>query len=155
MLPFLFWIHLIGMSIWVGASFLMPLVIGPALQGIDGPARMKAMAAISQRLSPIVFGAILLVFLSGIEQTRRIYGFEYLFASLNALNIKIIVAVLMFANGTYMGVVLPKRGAALAPEPGQPPSPKFLRVMRLTVMHGWIQFGLAIIVLLLVGFLTS
>lgn len=154
-LPYLFWIHLLGMSVWVGASLLMPLVIAPALQGVEGPARMKAMASISQRLSPIIFVAVILVFLTGLEQTRRIYGFEYLWSGLNVLNIKIFLALLMFANGAYMGSVLPKRAASLAPAPGTPPSPEFARVMRLTVMHGWIQFGMAVIMLLLVGFLTA
>ena len=61
----------------------------------------------------------------------------------------------MIANGLYLGNVLPRRAAALAPAPGTPPSPEFLKVMRLQVMHGWIQAGLSVIILLLVGILTA
>jgi hypothetical protein len=43
----------------------------------------------------------------------------------------------------------------LAPAPGAPPSPEFLKAQRLLGMHGWIQAGMAVIVLLLVGILTS
>ena len=154
-LPYLFWFHLIGVSIWVGASLIMPLIIAPALQGLEGPARMKAMGAISQRMMPIITVAIILVFASGIWQTAIKYGGFSVFMAVNVLTIKVFVAILMAVNGFYMGVALPRRAAALAPAPGAPPTPEFMRVMRLTVMHGWVQFGLAVVILLVVGFLTA
>jgi uncharacterized membrane protein len=155
LLAILFWIHLIGVSIWVGASFLMPLVIIPAIQSVDPPARMKAMAAISQKLTPFVSLSIVLVFVSGIWQTIIRYGGFGVFMSVNPLTIKVWVAVLMMANGFYLGIVLTRKVGALAPAPGAPPSPEFLKAQRLLGMHSWIQAGMAVIVLLLVGILTS
>ena len=154
LLPILFWIHLVGVSIWVGASLLMPLVIVPAMQAVDAPARAKAMGAIAAKLNPYMLGSIVLVFLTGIEQTRRIYGFGYLLG-VNALTIKILVALLMLANGAYLGNVLTRKVAELAPAPGTPPSPEFLRKQRSLVRHSWIQAAMGVIVLLLVGFLTA
>jgi uncharacterized membrane protein len=152
LLPILFWIHLLGMTIWVGASFLMPLVIIPAMQAQDAPVRAKAIGAIAQKLGPYIFGSIVLVFLTGIEQTRRVYGFDRIPLT---LTIKIIVAVLMLANGIYLGTVLTKKVAELAPAPGTTPSPEFVRKQRSLVRHSWIQAVMGVIVLLLVGFLTA
>lgn len=154
-LPILFWIHLIGVSIWVGASLLMPLVIMPAMQAVDAPARMQAMAAISQKLTPVITISILLVFASGIWQTVIRYGGFGVYMAPNPLSIKVFIALLMAANGFYLGMVLTKKVAELAPAPGTPPSPEFLRKQRSLVMHSWIQAGMAVVVLLLVGFLTA
>ncbi len=155
LLAILFWFHLIGISIWVGASLLMPLVISPAIMSVDAPARMKAIAAISQRLMPIVLVSIVAVFASGLWQTAIRYGGFSVFMSVNALSVKVFVAVLMMANGFYLGIVLPRKAGALAPAPGAPPSPQFLKAQRMLGMHGWIQAGMAVIALLLVGILTS
>jgi uncharacterized membrane protein len=154
LLPILFWIHLLGVTIWVGASFLMPLVIIPAMQAVDGPQRAKAIGAIAQKLSPYLFGSIVLVFLTGIEQTRRVYGFQHLM-SVNALTIKIFIAILMVANGVYLGTVLTKKVAELAPAAGATPSPEFLRKQRSLVRHSWIQAVMGVLVMLAVGFLTA
>ncbi|MBM4423633.1 MAG: hypothetical protein FJ030_09610 [Chloroflexi bacterium] len=155
LLAILFWIHLIGMSVWVGASLLMPLVVGPALQGVEAPARMQSMAAISKRLTPIVFVSIVLVFASGIWQTVIRYGGFGIFMTPHPLTIKVWIAVLMFANGTYLGIFLPRRIAAAAPAPGTPPSPQFLKLQRSLAGHSWAQFVMAVVVLLLVGILTG
>ena len=154
MLPYLFWFHLIGVILWVGASMLMPLVYSPAILAIDPASRAKFMEAVSKRLSPVLFVSIIIVLLTGVEQTRRIYGFAYLLG-LNTLTIKIFIFILMWANGIYLGTVLTKKVVELAPAPGQPPSEQFLRKQRSLAMHSWIQFGLSIVVLLLVGFLTA
>ena len=144
-----FWIHFIGVAIWVGASFLMPLVILPAISTLEPPSRLKPMAAISAKLLPWIIASIILVFLSGIVQTVMIFGAS----PSRTLIIKIIVAVLMMANGFYLGVVLTKRVGTLAPAPGAPPSPEFLKAQRRLVMHGWIQAGMAVVILLIVGLL--
>ena len=151
----LFWLHLMGISIWVGASFLLPLVIAPAVQAaIDPPARMKFMLALSDRLLRWILLSIAVVVITGILQTNQIYGLSYLFG-VNVLAIKVVVALLMIANGSFLGYVLPRRLAARAPAPGSPPSPEFLRVQRTQIRHGWIQAGLGVVVLFLVGILTA
>ncbi|HEY4691374.1 MAG TPA: hypothetical protein VIK33_18850 [Anaerolineae bacterium] len=155
MLAILFWFHLMGIAIWVGGSFLMPLIIVPTAQSALEPlARMKFMTALSQRLTSWMLVAILVVVVTGILQTNQIFGLAYLLG-VNVLSVKIVVAVVMIANGFYLGNILPKRAAALAPAPGAPPSPQFLRAIRLQAMHGWIQAGLGVVVLLLVGILTA
>jgi len=150
----LFWLHLMGITIWVGASLLMPLLILPTVQAIDPPARPKFMQALSARQVPLVSAAILVVVVTGILQTNEIYGLRYLLG-INILVIKIVVALSMIANGLYLGLTLARRSVKLAPTPGQPPSPAFLKTQRLLVTHSWVQVGLSVIVLLLVGLLTA
>ena len=155
MLAILFWLHLMGMSMWVGASFLMPLVIVPSVQaGIDPPARLKFMLALADRLLRWILLSIAVVVITGILQTNQIYGLTYLLG-VNVLAIKVVVAVLMILNGLFLGRVLPRRLVKLAPAPGAPPSPEFLRVQRTQIRHAWIQAGLGVIVLFLVGILTA
>ncbi len=144
-----FWIHFLGVVIWVGASLLLPLVILPAVNSLEPAARLKPIAAISQKLLPWVIASIVLVFVSGIVQTALLFG-----SGLSqVLIIKIFVALLMLANGIYVGAVLTRRVGKLAPAPNAPPSAAFLKAQRLLVMHGWIQAALAVIILLIVGFL--
>jgi uncharacterized membrane protein len=149
-----FWIHLLGVAIWVGGALLMPLVILPAVQALEPPARPQFMAAFSQRFTPWVFASIAAVVVTGILQTGRMYGFAYLLG-VNVLVIKIIVAVLMIANGFYVGVILARKAVALAPAPGSAPTPEFLKTQRSLGRHAWVQAGLGVIVLFLVGLLTA
>ena len=151
MIAILFWFHLMGIAIWVGASLLLPLAILPSAQALEPPARMKFMGALSGRLLRLVVLSILVVVITGALQA---YGLKYVLG-VNVITIKIVVAVLMIANGLYLGYALPRRAAALAPAPGTPPSPELQRVVRLQVMHAWIQAGLSVIILLLVGILTA
>lgn len=150
----LFWFHLMGIVLWVGGSLLMPLAILPSVQALEPAARPKFLAAFGKRFGQISGIAVPVVIVTGILQTGQIYGFAYL-NGINVLVIKIIVAVLMIANGIYLGVVLAQRAVALAPAPGTPPSPEFLKTQRLLGMHAWVQAGLSVLVLLLVGLLTA
>ena len=149
-----FWIHLIGVAIWVGVSILMPVLIMPILQTLEPAARMKFMSAWTPKAAPIINVAIVLVVLSGIALIGLKYG-TYNVLGLNVLTAKLFVTILMMANGIYVGVVLAKRIGTLAPAPGTPPSPQFLKTQKMLNMHSWVQFGLAILALLLVGFLTA
>jgi hypothetical protein len=112
------------------------------------------MLALADRLLRWILLAIAVVVITGILQTNQIYGLTYLFG-VNVLAIKVVVAVLMILNGVYLGRVLPRRLANLAPIPGAPPSPEFVRVQRSQVRYAWIQAGLGVVVLLLVGILTA
>lgn len=149
-----FWVHLIGVVIWVGVSILMPLVIMPVLNALEPPARMKFMATWTPKAAPIINIAIVLVVLSGIIQIPLKFG-TWNVLGLNVFTAKLFVVLLMMANGIYVGVVLAKKVAQLAPAPGTPPSPEFIKTQKSLTRHSWVQFGLAILVLLLVGFLTA
>jgi uncharacterized membrane protein len=153
-LAILFWLHLVAITLWLGGSLLLPLAIQPALLAVDPPARGKFMAAFSKRFASMAMIAIAVVIVTGILQTGQLYGFAYLMG-INVLVIKIITAVIMIANGVYIGMVLSRRSQVQAPALGQPPSPEFLKTMRSLAVHGWVQAGLSVFVLFLVGLLTA
>jgi uncharacterized membrane protein len=141
-----FWVHFVTAVLWVGGSLITPLAIMPALGALDPPARLKAMATFSAKMMPIYMSSIVLILISGGIQMSA-YG------SSTTLNIKLIVVLLMIANGLYIGLGLSKRIMATAPAPGTPPTPEFLKAQRSLVRHGWIQAAMGIIVLLVTGFL--
>ena len=154
-LAILFWLHLIGISIWVGASFLMPLLIMPTVQTLEPPARLPFVGALSKRMGPLVMASIVVVVVTGLLQTDAVFKTFTIFLGINILSVKVFVAILMMANGTYLAMVLPRRAQALAPKPGTPPSPEFLKTMQQFGLHSWVQAALGAVVLLLVGLLTS
>lgn len=159
LLAIAYWIHLVGIVIWVGVSLLMPIVITPTLGALEPPQRAKFMAAWSPKAAPIINGAILLVLGSGIAQIPLKFGTWNVFNFNNLPSIffmiKLFGAALMMGNGVYLGVVLAGKLGKLAPAPGTPPTPEFLKTQRMLEMHSKIQAGLAIFVLLLVGLLTA
>nr|MBI2905952.1 hypothetical protein [Chloroflexota bacterium] len=148
LLAFSFWGHILGISVWVGASLLVPLVINPVSMALEPPSRMKFMAEFSRRAVPWIMGSIVLVFATGTLQ----FFVRHYSLGFNIITAKIIMALLMAANGYYLGVVLAARAGKLAPAP---PSPEFLKVQRMLVMHGWVQAGMAVITVLLAGFLRA
>ena len=152
MLAFWFWLHLIGVVLWVGASMLMPLVIMPAVQFLEPAARAGFTGNLGKRMLPILGASILAVLISGIEQTRIMYGFQYLMG-VNTLTIKIFLFLLMAANGFYVGS-LTRKVASLSPQSGAP-SPEFLKAQRSLMRHSWIQAGMSVVMLLIVGILTA
>ena len=154
-LAILFWLHLIGISIWVGASFLMPLLIMPTVQTLEPSARLPFVGALSKRMGLLVMASVLLVVVTGLLQTGAVFKTFTIFMGLNLLSLKVFVAALMIANGAYLGMALPRRALALAPKPGAPPSPEFLKTMQRLGLHSWVQAALGVVVLLLVGLLTG
>ncbi len=144
-----FWLHFVGAVIWVGGSLLMPLAVQPGLATLEPPARFKPTMAITQKMVPLYIGSILLVFASGIYQTIIVFGGK----PNVTLSVKIFIALLMLANGIYLAILGRKMGT-LAPA-GGPPSPEFMKTQRSLVRHGWIQFGMGILILLVVGFLRA
>ncbi len=154
-LAILFWLHLLGMTIWLGASLLMPLAILPAVQELDPPSRGKFVAALQKRQVPLIYAAIAIVIVTGILQTSEVYKTYAILAGVNVLSVKTWVALLMIANGLYIGLVLSVRSTKLAPAPGTPPSPEFLKTQRSLGTHLWVQAGLSVIILFIVGLLTA
>jgi len=144
-----FWLHFLGAVIWMGGSLIMPLAFSPAMATLEPPTRLKASLAFSAKMVPLYIGSIVLVFVSGVYQMVVIFGGK----PNTTLSIKIVIAVLMLANGIYLAILGRKMGS-LVPA-GGPPSPEFLKTVGSLTRHGWIQFGMAIIILLVVGFLRA
>lgn len=167
-----FWLHLIGVSFWVGGIFVNTLVLMPSLEAISPAERGKLMGAFLKRFAPLSWGAIILTVITGLIATNNIIGFSTLFsfsiAYANILLAKIVLVTVMILNGAYLGFVVGPRIASFAPPPGAPepagsggggpapgPPPELLKLQRRMTILSRLQVVLAVVVLFLVGLLTA
>ncbi|MFQ5917684.1 MAG: CopD family protein [Candidatus Binatia bacterium] len=166
----LLWLHLIGVTFWVGGILVSMLVLMPSLKAISPAERGKMMGAFVKRFAPLAWGAIALIVVTGLILTNRIIGFSTLVSFNtrfgNILLAKIILVTVMILNGAYLGFVLGPKIASFAPPPGAPepagsgkedrpagPPPELLRVQRRMTTLMWVQVGLAVAVFLLIALL--
>ncbi|MFQ6032599.1 MAG: CopD family protein [Candidatus Zixiibacteriota bacterium] len=164
------WLHLVGMTLWLGGIFVNTLALEPSLKAISPAERGKLMGAFIKRFVPLAWGAIALVVVTGFVLTNGISGFSALVGSRtrygNILLVKHILIAVMILNGAYLGLVLGRRIASFAPPPGaseptssgkedRPPGPppQLLRLQKRMTTLSWVEVGLALAVLFLMGLL--
>ena len=164
----LHWLHLIGITFWVGGIFINTLVLMPSLGAISPPERGKLLGAYLKRFVPLTWGAIVLVVVTGLFRTGKVIGYSTLFSFNtrygNILLAKIIVVAVMIVNGVYLGFVLGPKIASFVPPPGAPqpagpgqgdrppgPPPELLRLQKRMTIVSWVQVVLALVVLFLIA----
>lgn len=163
----LLFLHLIGITFWVGGIFVNTLVLMPSMQVLSPPDRGKLMGAYLKRFAPMSWGAIALVVISGVILTSSFgspAGASTGYAGI--MLAKIVLTVVMILNGAYLGLVLGPKIAAFAPPAGAPqpagpgegdrpagPPPELLRLQRRMNTLLWLSVGLGVVVLFLVGLL--
>ncbi len=162
------WLHLIGITFWVGGIFVSTMVLMPSLKAISPAEGGKLMEAFSKRFGILTWLAVALVVITGIILTNDIIGFSLLVSSntryANLLLTKIILAIVMILNGTYMSFVLGRKMASFSSAPpaskpadsggkSQPsgPPPELLRLQGRMAIIGWVQVVLALAILLVMG----
>lgn len=92
-----FWLHLLGILIWVGTALIRPLIAWPATLVLGPEDRQRYKDAFLTHLTPWARRAIGLIVLSGMFQIAMLYGFGFLLG-LNTLTIKLLIFVLMIVN---------------------------------------------------------
>jgi uncharacterized membrane protein len=156
MLPYLiaisFWLHLLGILIWVGTALIRPLIAWPATLVLGPEERQQYKDAFLSALTPWTMRAMSLIVLSGLFQIGALYGFGFLL-SLNTLTLKLLVFVLMIVN-SGRGIALRDRMKAMR-DAREDETDAYEQVRRREERAGWIQVGLIVLILLLTGLLTS
>lgn len=162
------WLHLIGITFWIGGIFVNTLVLEPSLKAISPAERGKMMGAFIKRFAPLAWGAVALVVITGFILTNGIGGFSALITTGtlygNLMLVKHILAAVMIANGAYLSLVLGRKMASFAPPPAsgghagsgkesQPsgPPPELLRLQRQMTALSRVQVGLGLGILLVMG----
>ncbi len=160
------WLHLIGLVFWAGGVFVNTLVLMPSLQAISPAERGKLMGAFLKRFAPMVWGAIILVAVTGLIRANNIVGISTLLSFDtrygNILLGKIALVAVMILNGAYLGLVLGPRIASFAPPPGapqptgsgegnRPPGPpsELLKLQSRMIALNWLQVVLVMVVIFL------
>jgi uncharacterized membrane protein len=137
-----FTFHMIGLVIWLGAAFLLPIAVLPAVKNLAAAEQNKFMDKFTRRFIPwFVIGGIA-VGLTGWAQTSMM---------VDDLNIPVMIAkhvaiLPLIAVSAFIWFYLARKLS----KPGAE-----RKLWTQIAVWGWIQAGLSVIVLILTGWLTG
>ena len=138
-----FTIHMIGLVLWLGAAFLLPIAIIPAARGLEVANQAKFIELFTKRYIPwFVIGGVA-VGLTGLAQTLNMIA---------DLNIPITIAkhfaiLPLIAVSVFIWFYLAREFSK--------PITDINKLWRRLMIYSWIQAGLGVIVLILTGWLTG
>jgi uncharacterized membrane protein len=141
-LGIVFTFHMVGLVLWLGAAFLLPIAILPAMRSLEAPQQTTFMDALIRRYLPwFVLGGIA-VGLSGWMQTTMM---------VDDLDIPVAIAkhvaiLPLIAVSAYIWFYLARKLA----KPGADQ-----RLWAQLTVWSWVQAGLGVVVLILTGWLTG
>ncbi len=149
----LFWLHLIGITLYVGSHLLRVLVVWPALRVLEPSAAQRVKDAFLARQTPVTAIAVPTILVTGILQIQALFGFAYLL-SVNPLTLKLLVSFLIVNVSGYeirtRNQMVPLRSASDVASLA-----RLKALQQRETVASWIQVGLIVLVFLLVGLLTS
>jgi len=137
-----FTFHMIGLVLWLGGAFLLPIAILPALKSLEAPQQNKFLQTFTNRYIPwFVLGGIA-VGLTGWAQTNMM---------LDDLNVPVTIAkhvaiLPLIAVSAYIWFYLTRKLSKPAADQ---------KLWTQLAVWGWIQAGLGVIVLIITGWLTG
>lgn len=149
----LFWLHLIGITLYIGSHLLRVLLVWPALRVLEPRAAQRAKDAFLARLTPVTLVAVPTILVTGILQTQALFGFAYLLR-VNPLTLKLLISFFILIVSGYeihtRDQMVPLRSASDAASLA-----RLKALQQRETIASWIQVGLIVLVFLLVGLLTS
>ena len=137
-----FTFHLIGLVIWLGAAFLLPIVILPAARSLEGAAPNAFLGALTRRYLPWFVGGGLVVGLTGWIQTEMMIDD----LNLTAAYTKHFVILPLIAVSAYIWFYLARKLG----KPGAD-----AKLWNQMAVWAWVQAALAVAVLAITGWLTG
>ena len=149
------WIHLIGTVTWIGGMIFYVLILMPSMKAIEPSQAGKLVGALTKRYAIFVWGAIILLIVTGIliSLNRNVRLFQNTRGIL--LGIKHIVIACMIIVGAVISKGIGPRLAAppkLPPDSAAPPSgppPQIIKLRKLAGRLGSLNLLLGIAVLAL------
>lgn len=145
--------HLLATVAWIGGAIFMNLVLTPALNAIDPPARGKLMAAISKRFTIIAWSSIVVLAITGYQKTPPGMLFDTTVDYGITLTIKHVLFLALIVIASFIMFVFVPKINALAPKPGERPSEEFLQAQKMVPRLSLTGLFLGIAVLLCVVWL--
>jgi uncharacterized membrane protein len=138
-----FTFHMVGLVIWLGAAFLLPLAIVPAVKSLEGLDQLKFMEVFNKRFLPWFIVAGIAVGLSGLMQTIQMK---------DDLNLPIVIAkhfaiLPLIAVSAYIWFYLVRKLSK--------PMMNNNGIWTQLMVFAWVQVALSVIVLILTGWLTG
>jgi len=142
LLGVIFTFHMIGLVIWLGAAFLLPIAVIPAVKSLAAAEQNKFIDKFTRRFIPWFVVGGLAVGISGWLQTTMM---------VDDLNVPVTIAkhvaiLPLIAVSAYIWFYLTRKLS----KPGADQ-----KLWTQLVAWSWIQAGLGVIVLILTGWLTG
>ena len=144
-------LHLLATVVWIGGLIYINLVLMPSLTAIDPPQRGKLSGAVAKRFTILAWCAVIILLITGYLKTPSGMLFNISNTSAVALTIKHILVLVMIAIGLLVTFVTAPKMKSLAPEPGEPPPPEFLKAQKQLSTLALTNMILGILVLLSVA----
>ena len=141
LLGVVFTFHMIGLVIWLGAAFVLPIALIPAVKVLDTAGQSKFMELFTKRFLPWFIVGGIAVGLTGWAQVNMI----------DDLNIPVtiakhIVILPLIAVSAYIWFYLARKLS----QPGADQ-----KLWTQLAVWGWVQAALGVVVLILTGWLTG
>ena len=146
-------LHLIATVFWIGGMAFVNMVLEPSLKELDPVQQGKLMGTIGKRFTIVAWGSVLLLLVTGFLRTPEGLLFDTSDAYGTTLLLKHIVVLLMILFGLRISLGLIPKISRGAPQPGQAPSPEFLKAQGQFHLLSRANFILGLIVLVLVALL--
>jgi uncharacterized membrane protein len=141
-----FSLHMIGLVIWLGAAFVLPIALIPALKSLESVAQTAFMKVFTKRYVPWFIVGGLLVGVTGYLQIVEPTMVEEMTSS-STLILKHVVIIPLIAASLFIWFVLARKL-------GKPETDN-TKLMQQFVVFSWIQALLGVAVLVITGILTG
>lgn len=123
--------HLLATVTWIGGAIYLNLVLMPSLNAIEPPERGKLMGAASKRFTILAWSSIIVLLVTGYMKTPTGMLFNITETYGITLTVKHVLVLAMIVLASLVMLVAVPKMNALAPKPGEKPSPEFLKVQKL------------------------
>jgi uncharacterized membrane protein len=143
-------LHLLATVAWIGGAIYMNLVLMPALNAIEPPARGKLMGAVSKRFTILAWSSIVVILITGYLKTPTGMLFNTTETYGITLTVKHVLVLTMVVLAFLIMVVVVPKVNALAPKAGEKPSSEFIQAQKLLPRLSVTATLLGIVVLLCV-----
>lgn len=140
-------LHLLATVTWIGGMIYINLALMPGLTAIDPPQRGKLMGAVGKRFAILSWSSVLILLITGYLKTPEGMLFETLTSYGMTLTVKHFTIMGMMVVGIYISLVIVPQMGTLAPKPGEPPSPDFIKAQKRLPMLSVTNMILGIVVL--------
>ena len=129
-------LHLLATVIWIGGALFITLVLGPGLASIAPPERGKLMEAVSKRFGILAWVCVLVLLGTGGHRVPEGKLLDLASTYGQVLTVKHFLVLLMIVVALLLTFVAGPKVKALAPKPGEPPSPEFMKAQKLGPLLG-------------------
>lgn len=152
------WLHLLGAATWVGGLIFIVTVFYPVVNQLDPKERAKAIQLMANRFRILVTIAVILLVTTGPMNLPSGYTWSTIHNSktyFTWLMIKLTFVVIMLVLGFSVPFYLSPKANRLAPQPGEKPSPEFLKTSKQILLVTHMVTGLGILILFFAAVLLN